>query len=297
MPSLLKKKKKKSKRKKRKKSNHFFSLFVFRATTRRSVLCWTRPIWLEVSSWCVSMVLSCGPSERSSRLLKVFFFSFFFLLFFFFFLFLFRSLLDACWYSVLLSSSVCRVYIGSFWDQPYQNEDFRKLFEAEQADLLADLSSLPANGTIRKVNELVKRARLVKVRAVSFVKKKEKTGAMCFSYYYERSTRLLLDTWRRRCLQCLERAANSRNSSTAWVKSSSNCKGDTRFPRFLSSSSSTLLFLFSAPQHFRSCYYFVFCFVRVTFLMSRNTRTCWNFTTSASSRSTTRRWWSKWTRC
>jgi len=40
------------------------------------------------------------------------------------------------------------------------------LFEAEQADLLQDLSTLPQNGTIRKVNELVKRARLVKVHAI-----------------------------------------------------------------------------------------------------------------------------------
>jgi len=67
---------------------------------------------------------------------------------------------------VIKAPEVVRVYIGSFWDQPYQNEDFRKLFEAEQADLLSDLSGLPGNGTVRKVNELVKRARLVKVHAL-----------------------------------------------------------------------------------------------------------------------------------
>jgi len=70
------------------------------------------------------------------------------------------------------------VYIGSFWDQPYQNEDFRKLFEAEQADLLSDLSSLPQNGTIRKVNELVKRARLVKVHALIIGHLKEEMPSM-----------------------------------------------------------------------------------------------------------------------
>jgi len=67
---------------------------------------------------------------------------------------------------VIRAPEVVRVYVGSFWDQPYQNEDFRKLFEAEQADLLGDLSTLPANGTVRKVNELVKRSRLVKVHAL-----------------------------------------------------------------------------------------------------------------------------------
>jgi len=66
---------------------------------------------------------------------------------------------------VLKSPEVMRVYIGSFWEQPYQNQEFRSLFEAEQADLLADLATLPGNGTIRKVNELVKRSRLVKVHA------------------------------------------------------------------------------------------------------------------------------------
>jgi len=66
---------------------------------------------------------------------------------------------------VVHTPEVMRVYIGSFWDQPYQNQDFKNLFDAEQADLLADLAALPGNGTIRKVNELVKRSRLVKVHA------------------------------------------------------------------------------------------------------------------------------------
>lgn len=67
---------------------------------------------------------------------------------------------------VIQAPEVVRVYVGSFWDQPYQNEEFRKLFEAEQGDLMNDLSTLPGNGTIRKVNELVKRARLVKVHSI-----------------------------------------------------------------------------------------------------------------------------------
>jgi len=69
---------------------------------------------------------------------------------------------------VVRSPEVLRVYIGSFWDQPLaeagaSNAD---LFNAEKADLLADLRSLPRNAAVRRVNELVKRARLVKVHAL-----------------------------------------------------------------------------------------------------------------------------------
>ena len=41
----------------------------------------------------------------------------------------------------------------------------KKLLDAEQHDLLADLRALPRNSTVRKVNELVKRARMAKVHA------------------------------------------------------------------------------------------------------------------------------------
>jgi len=66
---------------------------------------------------------------------------------------------------VLQTPEVTRVYLGSFWDQPYQNEDYKKLFEAEQGDLLKDLYDLPKYAAIRKINELVKRSRLAKVHA------------------------------------------------------------------------------------------------------------------------------------
>lgn len=66
---------------------------------------------------------------------------------------------------VVKTPEVTRVYIGSFWDRPYQREDTAKLFDAERADLLRDLKTLPRNAAIRKANELVKRARMVKVHA------------------------------------------------------------------------------------------------------------------------------------
>lgn len=66
---------------------------------------------------------------------------------------------------VLIMPEVVRVYIGSFWDQPLRYDVNRKLFEDEAQDLFTDLQSLPANSALRKLNDLIKRARLAKVHA------------------------------------------------------------------------------------------------------------------------------------
>jgi len=73
---------------------------------------------------------------------------------------------------VIKSPEAVKIYVGSFWNEPYQNKEFQDLFEKEQNDLMNDLGSLPANGVIRKVNELVKRSRMVKVHAyiISYLK-------------------------------------------------------------------------------------------------------------------------------
>lgn len=44
-------------------------------------------------------------------------------------------------------------------------EDNRALLEREKADLLAELTGLPQNAIVRRINDLVKRARAVKVHA------------------------------------------------------------------------------------------------------------------------------------
>ena len=74
------------------------------------------------------------------------------------------------------------MYVGSFWSQPLRYVANRELFEAEQVlkekllvipfhwvffftqgDLFSDLQGLPRFSTMRKMNDLIKRARSAKV--------------------------------------------------------------------------------------------------------------------------------------
>ena len=78
----------------------------------------------------------------------------------------------------LRNPEVSRVYVGSFWDQPLRNTASRELFEAEQQDLFNDLQGLPRFATVRRLNDLIKRARLAKVHALILAHLKSKMPMM-----------------------------------------------------------------------------------------------------------------------
>ena len=67
---------------------------------------------------------------------------------------------------VITTPEVPKVFIGSFWTNPLLHTDMRKLFEMDANDLFADLQSLPKHCALRKLNDLIKRARLAKVHAL-----------------------------------------------------------------------------------------------------------------------------------
>lgn len=79
---------------------------------------------------------------------------------------------------VLKTPEVMRVFIGSFWDEPLLHTDNAALFSAEEKDLMTELRNLPQNAAVRKINELVKRARLAKVHAYLIGHLKDKMPAM-----------------------------------------------------------------------------------------------------------------------
>jgi hypothetical protein len=75
---------------------------------------------------------------------------------------------------VIDTPEVSRVYIGSFWDEPLTNDEQRRLFESEENDLYTSLAQLPRGAAVRKLNDLIKRARLAKVHAyiIDYLKRK-----------------------------------------------------------------------------------------------------------------------------
>jgi len=64
---------------------------------------------------------------------------------------------------VMDTPEITRVYIGSFWDEPLQSDENKPLFEHEENELYSHLAQLPKQSSGRKVNDMIKRARLLKV--------------------------------------------------------------------------------------------------------------------------------------
>ncbi len=64
---------------------------------------------------------------------------------------------------IFRSPEVVRVYTGSYWEQDLIHEDFKGMFEKDEFLLINELVNLPKSCAERKVNELVKRIRIIKV--------------------------------------------------------------------------------------------------------------------------------------
>lgn len=79
---------------------------------------------------------------------------------------------------VIDTAEVARVYIGSFWDEPLRNDEQRKLFESEENDLYTNLACLPRSAAVRKLNDMIRRARLAKVHAYLLDHLKKKMPSM-----------------------------------------------------------------------------------------------------------------------
>ncbi|CAK9096257.1 EH domain-containing protein 1 (AtEHD1) [Durusdinium trenchii] len=64
---------------------------------------------------------------------------------------------------ILQTPEVARMYVGSFWDEDYKCKDLERLLNQDRKDLVQELKDLPRNVCVRRVNEVVARARAVKV--------------------------------------------------------------------------------------------------------------------------------------
>ncbi|XP_022657427.1 uncharacterized protein LOC111248775 [Varroa destructor] len=66
---------------------------------------------------------------------------------------------------VMATPEAARVYIGSFWENPWVHEENRHLFEEEEADLIIDIYTLSRDADLRKLNDLVRRAKNVRIHS------------------------------------------------------------------------------------------------------------------------------------
>ena len=49
----------------------------------------------------------------------------------------------------------CRVYIGSFWDKPVNEEQLKPVFDSQLTDLVSDIKRVPGKAMMRKLNMLL----------------------------------------------------------------------------------------------------------------------------------------------
>ena len=158
---------------------------------------------------------------------------------------------------MLGTPEVARVYIGSFWDQPLRlarlcvigNDDKilrfdvnRRLFEAEEQDLFADLQSLPRlvwnvwwrQRPLSDISKDLNSEHILKIHCQecstekterpyqeSAVSKGTKRRLFCDCFHshlpHIRFTPTSSPVWRRTCQVCLERRRSRKNWSRVWM--------------------------------------------------------------------------------
>lgn len=82
-----------------------------------------------------------------------------------------------------------QIYIGSFWGQAVANETNRKLYEYEQYRIFEDLSNLPKECLLRKVNYLAKRAREVSIHATIIAQLRERYRRQLSRFFADKRTK------------------------------------------------------------------------------------------------------------
>jgi len=103
---------------------------------------------------------------------------------------------------VMMTPEVCRVYMGSFWGAPLKNKEQAALLNQEKQDLFNDIAQLPQNAVMRRINELVKRARSVKVHAyiIHYLRKQ-----LPYTWGKREKQRRLIDRLEREFVMCARR--------------------------------------------------------------------------------------------
>lgn len=68
---------------------------------------------------------------------------------------------------VLKYPEVPPLFIGSFWDRPIRYPQYREVIERDTRAVFEDLRSLPRTVNVRRINDVVKRARQVSINNYS----------------------------------------------------------------------------------------------------------------------------------
>ncbi|CAE7391282.1 Ehd3 [Symbiodinium sp. CCMP2592] len=67
---------------------------------------------------------------------------------------------------VFQTPEVARVFVSSFWNEPYRFQDHLTLFEEDKAAVVKELQSLPHTALLRKINNLTARVRRVRTHVI-----------------------------------------------------------------------------------------------------------------------------------